>query len=142
MKTLNFVLAGFLVLALAFTSCQKDNEFLSESNAVLKTDDKDGGPDWIADPLTSYPNPFTDITTVKYRVDQPSKVVLVVVSPDNNNLTYLVQAFMRPGSYQIKFDATGWPAGEYVAHLRIGNRVFKEKMKKVTSTSSDPHLTN
>ena len=140
MKTLNLVLAGFLLIALAFTSCQKDNELMSETNAVLKTNDKDGGSPWLADPLSNYPNPFTDVTMIKYKVETASKVVLVVASPENNNLTYLVQTFLRPGEYEAEFDATGLPSGMYVAHLRIGDRVFKENMKKVTSTESNSHL--
>lgn len=142
MKTLKFVLAGLFFLTLAFTSCQKDNSLQSDLNSELKTNDKDGAPHWIADPLNSYPNPFTDVTTIKYKVEKPSKVILVVYSPGNNGLTYLVNTWMREGRYEVEFDATGLPAGEYVAHLRIGNLVFKEKMKKVESTESNSHLPN
>jgi len=142
MKTLKLILASLFVLALAFTSCQKDNSMQSELNSELKTNDNGTPSPWIADPLNSYPNPFTDVTTIKYKVEKPTKVILVVYSPGNNGLTYLVNTWMREGSYEVQFDATGLPAGEYVAHLRIGNLVFKEKMKKVVSTESNPHLPN
>lgn len=142
MKTLNLLIASLFVLALAFTSCQKDNSFQDEFNSELKTNDKDNDPEWIADPIDSYPNPFLDVTTIKYKVEKPTKVILVVYSPDNNGLTYLVNTWMREGSYETVFDATGLPAGQYVAHLRIGNLVFKEKMKKIESTESNPHLPN
>jgi len=141
MKTLNLVLAGFLLLALAFTSCQKDNEILPQATSELKTNDKDdGGSPWLADPIKSYPNPFLDKTTISYKVEKASRVVLVVANPADNSLTYLVQTFLRPGKYEVEFDATGLPSGMYIAHLRIGDRVFKEKMKKVTSTESNSHL--
>lgn len=142
MKTLNLVLASLFVLTLAFTSCQKDNSLQPELNSELKTNDSGTPSDWIADPLNSYPNPFTDVTTIKYRVEKPSKVILIVYSPGNHELTYLVNTWMREGRYEVQFDATGMPAGQYVAHLRIGNLVFKEKMEKVVSTESNPHLPN
>jgi hypothetical protein len=142
MKTLKLLIASLFVLTQALTSCQKDNSLQQDYNAELKTNDKDNDPEWIADPVSSYPNPFVDVTTIKYKVEKPSKVILVVYSPGFNGITYLVNTFLREGSYEVEFDASGMPAGEYVAHLRIGKLVFKEKMKKVTSTESNPHLIN
>lgn len=139
MKTLNLLLAGLFVLAFALTSCQKDNGLLPESNTELKTHDKDQGP-WTADPLSSYPNPFIDVTTISYKVEVSTKVTLVVYSPGNMGITYLVSEYLRPGTYKAEFDATGLPAGQYVVHLRIGKLVFKEKMKKIVSFEADPPI--
>lgn len=142
MKTLNLLLAGLIVLAFALTSCQKDNGLMPESSTELKTNDKDTDPKWIADPLSSYPNPFYDVTTIKYKVEESTKVKLIVYSPGNMNLTYLVDEYLRPGTYTAEFDATGLPAGQYIVHLRIGKLVFKEKMKKVVSFEEDPPISD
>jgi hypothetical protein len=142
MKTLNFVLASLFILTLAFTSCQKDNSLQTEFTSELKSHDKDGDPDWIADPINNYPNPFKDVTTIKYKVEKPSKVILVVYSPGNNGITYLVNTFLREGLYEVEFDASDLPAGQYIANLRIGSLSFNEKMRKVASTESNPIETN
>ena len=140
MKTLNLLIASLFVLALALTSCQKDNDLLAETNAEFKSDDIDPG--WTPDPLKSYPNPFNDVTTITYKLQKKAKVTLVVYSPGYMGITYLVSEFKQKGTYNVEFDATGLPAGIYVAQLRIDKSVFKEKMKKVDSFESNPHLTD
>ena len=148
MKTLIFLATGLFLLTVGITSCQKDNDLLAESQAIeasldQKTDDispwgidPDPNP-WSVDPLNNYPNPFENATTIRFQVKQRARVSLVVYSRNSRKLTYLLNSMLNAGTYKEVFDASGMPAGIYFARLRIGNKVFTEKMIKIRDTAQD-----
>lgn len=148
MKTLVILFSGLFLLAVGFTSCQKDGDLLAESQATeatadFKTDDTNpwGIDPWsVKDQVSNYPDPFVDITTLKIKVTERARVSVVVYRQNSHQLTYLLNSMLNPGTHEEIFDATGMPSGLYVARVQIGNKVFSEKMLKIAEVEEDERL--
>ena len=83
------------------------------------------------EPMSHFPGPFDQKTSIVYKLDQPSCVSLVVYSSDTSGMTYLVCGFQREGYHKVDFDASELPAGVYVARLRTEKGIIKEFMTKL-----------
>lgn len=145
MKTKILIIASLICGGMIFTSCQKDNSLIEETSFDQMTlnqetpdspkastfgDLHDPGPIGI-DMITNFPDPFKLGTTISYIV--PEKYTRVRLSVHKNSSEFvvlLVNEFKSPGQYQVKFDASGLPAGKYTAILNIGGVVYKEEMTK------------
>lgn len=117
----------------------------NESAAVVK--DVDGTPDdivphWEKDPITNYPDPFRDKTTIEFTLERSARISLVVTNPNYGGVTYLMNGYYRPGIYKCIFDATDLPGGEYIARLKIGDIVIKERMFKRDIQEKNDRLAN
>lgn len=147
MKTKAYLIAILFVAGFVFASCQKDNSLVpdSETSAITKNADNntyDRVHNWEADPISNYPDPFRDKTTIEFSLDQPAHISLVVTGANFGGIKYLMSGFYRPGTYKCIFDATDLPSGEYFAHLKIENRVFMERMTKREIQEKDDRLAN
>lgn len=142
MRTKLFLLTGLLCSGMIFVSCQKDNELtpgISQEQSVanqssvelMKADFVEPDDDLYADPLSNYPDPFYNQTNIQFRVLRASKVTLVVYHENGMMIRRLYEGYLEKGLYKRAFDATGLPAGTYVAELKLGTRVCKEKMIKL-----------
>jgi len=65
-----------------------------------------------------YPNPFNPATTIGYRLQQPSEVLLAVYDLLGSQVACLVQRVTSPGNYSITWDASGLASGVYLVQLR------------------------
>ena len=61
----------------------------------------------------NYPNPFNPSTSIMYSVAKAMNIELVVWSDDWIKQETLVNDFVQPGRYQVKFNADDFPSGEY-----------------------------
>ncbi len=133
MKTRNFLIAVlFFSGLLAFTSCQKDNSLQPESNdAAMKSHQT--GEIWQieVDPLTNFPDPFVDETTIEYRLNKAGYVRLTVSGENSHSITILVSGYKEAGVYQFKFDGSQLEPGIYIAQLRHNGVFVKEVMQKI-----------
>jgi hypothetical protein len=115
-------------------SCQKDNELtLNNSDNQSQVDLKKsyaGEHDFQLDPLTNYPDPFYGSTTIAYHLKINSRVRLMAYFNDHTYVVILVDQIQAPGTYEVVFDASALPPGEYTAQLKIGNKVYYESMTK------------
>jgi len=75
----------------------------------------------------NYPNPFNPTTVVRYQVPVASTVRLVVYDILGRELSVLVNERKAPGSYSVKFDASGLASGVYLYRLQAGNFVQTKK---------------
>jgi hypothetical protein len=135
MKTKILFVAIFLLGGLVVSSCQKDNSLLPDNEALAVTKDVDTHsdgivPSWEKDPLTNYPDPFVDKTTIEFNLDRAARISLVVTNPNFGGITYLMNGYYRAGVYKCEFDATDLPSGEYIARLKIDKVVILERMTK------------
>jgi len=80
----------------------------------------------------NYPNPFNPVTTISYSLPVKSQVELVIYNTLGESVMQLVNEQKEPGSYEVKFSATGGatalPSGVYFYQLRAGDFVKTKKM--------------
>ena len=98
-----------------------------------KFDEANTSKKFKVEPMSHFPGPFDQKTSIVYKLDNPSCVSLVVYSSDAAGMTYLVCGFQREGYHKVDFDASKLPAGVYVARLRTDKGIIKEFMTKLGS---------
>jgi hypothetical protein len=77
---------------------------------------------------TSYPNPFSSTTTVRYEIGEATSVRLEVFDVLGRYVSTLVDGRVSPGVHEAVFVANGLTAGVYLARMEIGGRVLTERM--------------
>jgi hypothetical protein len=68
----------------------------------------------------NYPNPFNPATTIRYRISEPSQIVLKVLNTLGQEVAILVNGMSAAGEHEVRFDATGLPSGIYFSVLQAG----------------------
>ncbi|MCA0387812.1 MAG: T9SS type A sorting domain-containing protein [Bacteroidetes bacterium] len=76
----------------------------------------------------NYPNPFNPSTTFDFKIATGGKVMLSVYDLLGRELEVLVDEMMTPGSYSVKFDATGYSSGIYLYRLESSGFVQTRKL--------------
>lgn len=76
----------------------------------------------------NFPNPFNPTTKIKYSVAQSQFITLKVFSPLGKEVKTLVNTFIKPGNYEITFDASQLASGVYFYRLSAGDFVQTKKM--------------
>ncbi len=71
----------------------------------------------------NYPNPFRDITTIKYNVTNPGTVSIMLFDALGNKITNLVNQYQDAGEYSVQMDAEvlNLNNGAYFYRLNAGN---------------------
>ncbi len=133
MKTKILALTVLLFGGLLFTSCQKDDALIEgkATEQILNRDNSEEGQESVWPYyLQNSPDPFINRTTIEYRVVHPTFVELCVYQSASKKTFVLVNEFQQKGYYEAKFEASGLPDGEYIAELKVGNKVIKKIMTK------------
>jgi len=76
----------------------------------------------------NYPNPFNPATEIRFEVPQAGDVRLAVYDLLGREVAVLVNEKKLPGSYDVRFDATGLSSGVYLYRLKAGNFVQTRRM--------------
>jgi len=71
----------------------------------------------------NYPNPFNPGTTITYEVSGAAYVTLRVYNVLGQEVATLVDGLKQPGSYAVRFNATGLASGMYMYRLVAGQFV-------------------
>ncbi len=77
------------------------------------------------------PNPFTASTIIRYDLVERSPVKIVVYDVDGIQIKVLANELKDAGSYQVKWNASNLPAGNYYYKVIIGNEHITKKMLKL-----------
>lgn len=80
--------------------------------------------------VTNYPNPFTTATTIRYRLDNDTKVNLAVFDQQGKLLATLANGQQAAGDYETVFNSAQLPTGVYFARLTAGKEMQVVKMFK------------
>lgn len=142
MKTKLFLIAGLIFAGFLFHSCQKDNDLLNEQAQAQDPNmnlvaDKGAATHWgHAKMLTNYPEPFTDMTTIEYKVPSPAWVTIIVYNRKEQFFIRLVSEFKHEGVYRVEFNARDLPIGEYEVEMKAGLLVVRESMTKIFKNST------
>jgi hypothetical protein len=76
----------------------------------------------------NYPNPFNPISKIKMEIAKLSNVKLVVYDVLGHEVTTLVNEQLRPGTYEVEFDAIEYPSGVYFYRLSTEDFSSVKKM--------------
>jgi hypothetical protein len=76
----------------------------------------------------NHPNPFNPTTVIGYQVPDAHQVTLEVFDLLGRKLAVLVNERKEPGSYEVRFDASGLATGVYLYRLTAGSFIQTRKM--------------
>jgi 2',3'-cyclic-nucleotide 2'-phosphodiesterase (5'-nucleotidase family) len=76
----------------------------------------------------NFPNPFNPSTTIAYEIAKPSKARLSVYNMLGQEVAILVDDFVQPGRYSVRFDGSRLSSGSYFYVLRAGDVVVTRRM--------------
>jgi hypothetical protein len=126
--TCEIFLTGLLI-------CDQDAKALEVTASRLTWQTKDGlGDTQSASSLEqNYPNPFNPSTTIAYKIERASHVVLSVYDITGRQLETLVDRYQSVGTYQVRWNAEGamgrrLASGVYIARLQVDGRVSAKTM--------------
>ena len=126
--TCEIFLAGLLV-------CNQDAMALDVTGSRLAwhTQESLGDAQSASSLEQNYPNPFNPSTTIAYKVEHPSHVVLSVYDITGRQVETLVDRYQSVGTYQVRWNAEGsmgrrLASGVYIARLQVDGRVSAKTM--------------
>jgi len=76
----------------------------------------------------NYPNPFNPTTTINYELPITNYVDLSIYNLLGQKVVTLINERQKPGSYQVEWDANGFPSGIYYYRLTSGEFVDTKKL--------------
>ena len=76
----------------------------------------------------NYPNPFNPTTVIRYQIPVSSMVSLKVYNVLGQEVATLVSEEMKPGRYEVAWDATGFASGVYFYRLQAKDFVDTKKL--------------
>jgi hypothetical protein len=83
----------------------------------------------------NYPNPFNSNSKIKMQISKLGKVKLTLYDILGREVQTLVNEELKPGTYEVEWDATNFPSGVYFYKLSIVNGelsiAFSETKKMV-----------
>ncbi|HMR40187.1 MAG TPA: T9SS type A sorting domain-containing protein [Ignavibacteria bacterium] len=76
----------------------------------------------------NYPNPFNPETVISYELQASNHVKLLVYDILGNEVATLVNEKLSPGTYFVKWNASGFTSGIYYYTLKSGEKIESKKM--------------
>jgi hypothetical protein len=126
--TCEIVLTGLLV-------CSQDAKALEVTASTLTWQSQEGlGDTQSASSLEqNFPNPFNPSTTIAYRIERASHVVLSVYDITGRQVEMLVDRYQSVGTYQVRWNAEGTmgrrlASGVYIARLQVDGKISAKTM--------------
>ncbi len=77
--------------------------------------------------IQNYPNPFTSVTTIKYKITEPGFVSIKVFSVMGSEVATLVCEEKTAGEYSVEWNADGFRNGIYFCKLQKNGNSFELK---------------
>jgi len=78
--------------------------------------------------LQNYPNPFNPSTAIRYQIPSQNHVTLKVYDVLGREVATLVNEEVKPGSYEVTWDATAFASGVYFYRLQTNDFVQTRKL--------------
>jgi len=72
--------------------------------------------------VSSYPNPFSSVTTFDYNLEESAFVTLTIFNNISQEVATVVNEQQAKGMHQVKWDAKGLPAGIYFYRLAVNGQ--------------------
>ena len=87
---------------------------LAVPDETVSLDDLQAGSEWS---LTPFPNPTSDVTTIKFEQPEDGKTELYVVNLYGQKISTLHAGFTTKGNHQVQFNTSLLPSGMYAIVL-------------------------
>ncbi len=108
---------------------------VGDNGLILKTTDGGIGIQNISSEVPSsftlhqnYPNPFNPVTNIKFDIQKSSDVKIIISDVMGREITTLVNEQLKPGTYNVDWDAINYPSGVYFYRLTAGDFAETKKM--------------
>jgi uncharacterized lipoprotein YddW (UPF0748 family) len=76
----------------------------------------------------NYPNPFNPSTNFRFKISEAGFTTLKIYNLLGQEVAEVVNEFMNPGTYDIRFDAAGLASGIYFYRIRVNDFSASKKM--------------
>ena len=76
----------------------------------------------------NYPNPFNPVTTIRFSIPNEIPVNLSIYNILGEQVEVLKNEVMKPGNYEVEFNATSLSSGVYFYQLKAGDYTAVKKM--------------
>jgi hypothetical protein len=76
----------------------------------------------------NYPNPFNPVTVIPFSIPEPCEVVLTIYDIKGREVTNIVNEYMLPGKYSVKWNASDFASGVYIYRLKAGEQTLTKKL--------------
>ncbi len=76
----------------------------------------------------NYPNPFNPITKIQYEIPVENKVTIKIFDILGREVTTLLEKFMKPGIYEVSWNAKNNVSGVYFYKIKSGDFTSVKKM--------------
>ncbi|GAB3540399.1 hypothetical protein GCM10027443_38240 [Pontibacter brevis] len=76
----------------------------------------------------TYPNPFSESTTISYAVEQDGFVTVEVFDVLGKKINTLVSEAKAAGQHTVQFDGSNLPSGTYLYRINAGGKTFTNRM--------------
>jgi len=73
--------------------------------------------------ITSYPNPFTGRTTLRFELERPEHVSIEILNTLGQNVSYLADQNFDAGIHELEWTPKGTPPGIYFYRLELPTSV-------------------
>ena len=78
--------------------------------------------------MQNFPNPFNPITNIKFGISNYTFSKIIIYNILGKEIERLVNEKLKPGEYEVNWDATNYPSGVYFYTIEAGNYVNSKKM--------------
>ncbi len=79
----------------------------------------------------NYPNPFNPVTIIRFEIPEESQVNLKIYSRTGKLVAILKDEVLSAGKYQVPWDASLMPGGQYYYKLQVNRQTFTKSMTLV-----------
>lgn len=76
----------------------------------------------------NYPNPFNPVTKIRFSIPKSSGVKITIYDALGKEIENIVNEFLKPGTYEADWDASGIPSGTYFYRITSGEFSQTKKM--------------
>lgn len=77
--------------------------------------------------LYNWPNPFNDMTTITFQIDEPGHVALEILNIQGQEIVTLVNQEMPAGTHQITWHGIHLDSGLYIYRIKAGSFIASKK---------------
>jgi parallel beta-helix repeat protein len=73
-----------------------------------------------------YPNPFNPSATVRFSIQKPCRIRLIVIDLLGRTMAILADGLMAAGDHAVQLDASSWPSGNYFIRMATDGSGWSE----------------